>query len=125
MLQKLACLTQLEPCDTRALLTICVPRELRLKMVACRLLEIAVTAFCRICDKRLSPQFYAALGLTLGFHRVGPVLRSCSQSTSRLFGDAAVNGRSCPGLIGGLVRGSSQRLISEWPSANVMPPAPL
>src|SRR5438552_5764398 len=104
---------------------ICVPRELPMKMVACRLLEIAVTIFCRICDKRLSPQFYAALGVTLGFQRAGPVLRSCSQSTSRLFGEEAVNGRSRPGLIGGLVRVSSQRLISEWPSANVTPPAPL
>src|SRR5437016_11997183 len=44
-----------------------------------------------------------------GFHRTGPVLRSCNQSTSRLLGDAASNGKSFPARIGGVVRGSSQR----------------
>ena len=48
-------------------------------------------------------------------HRIR-VLRSCNHSTSLLFGDAILSGRSFLEM-GGMVRGSCQTLISEWPSA--------
>jgi serine/threonine protein kinase len=36
----------------------------RLGMTVCRSLEIPLATFCRICDKRLSGEFYATLGFT-------------------------------------------------------------
>src|SRR5204862_4190252 len=53
---------------------------------------------------------------------IGTVAWSCSQIRSRL-SFMVVNSRFCPFLNGGVVRGSSQRWISAWPSAKVRPPA--
>jgi hypothetical protein len=51
------------------------------------------------------------------------VARSCIQTTSGLFGVRRFQGNRPDLTIGGVVRGSTQGLISEWPSANDMPPA--
>src|SRR5205809_6280683 len=53
------------------------------------------------------------------------VHRSCSQITSLLFGEGRMSGITPPLTRGGMVRSSSQRLISEWPSAKESPPARL
>src|SRR5690348_8221728 len=53
-------------------------------------------------------------GLEIGFAGyLSPVLRSCNQAMSGLFGEGTLSGMFVPGLSGGRVRGSSHLWISE------------
>src|SRR6266581_4903485 len=62
LLQWLVRSKRLKPWQLGVLLTIDGTREGPLEMTTCRSLEIWLTAFCRICDKRLSLRCYGTLG---------------------------------------------------------------
>ena len=70
----------------------------------------------RICLRRIQAAI-ALRGcqeLEIGFGGyLSPVLRSCSQAISGLFGEGMLSGMLVCGLSGGLVRGSSHLWISE------------
>ncbi len=87
----------------------------------------------------MSPAFAGGitdLGFRWGSYTVGVLLqynfivaRSCIQVMSRLFGDGTHGGLDGPGrkpllTSGGVVRWSSQRRTSEWPSAKENPTLP-